>query len=149
MTFQKGNQYAKGHGFGRPRKIPQSDDELEQIGIELIDWCHADPINNLTFALFHTQYGILRKEWKCIIQIPVFLPFYEQARAILSINFLNGNVNPSIAHRYIRIYDRDVAEEEDEVTKLKSGAVVEAMMNSAELKEQTVLGLIKQADRLE
>jgi len=146
--FTKGNKWAKGHGFGRPRRIPETDDELIMLGQELLEWCEEDPENNLTFPLFHTSYGILRNEWKCIIQKPVFIPFYEQAQALLGVSFMNGRINPTISQRFVRKYHPDIAEEENETFKLKAG-VITAGMTTADLKEQTIQGMIKQADLLD
>jgi hypothetical protein len=37
-----GNQYARGHGCGRPPEVYQ-DDELVELGIEMIQWFKDNP----------------------------------------------------------------------------------------------------------
>ncbi len=146
--FQPGNVLARGHGFGRPRVIPQTDEELILLGEDLLKWCEEDPLNNITFPLFHTTRGILRKEWRLIIQHDVFRTYYEMAQSLLGRNFVNGNIQSSIAHRFIRLYHQDVKEDEDEVASAKNKAVssINSNANCAELLEETVKGMIKQPD---
>jgi hypothetical protein len=42
-----------------------------------------------------------------------FRPYYESAQAYLAEKWIDGTINQSIAHRYLRIYDPELRENED------------------------------------
>ena len=124
--------------MARTRLIAPSDEILEELGKEMIQWCHADPERHLFFAQFYTTHGIIRKEWKVYILNPTFLPYYEEAQGILAERYIDGTVNPSIAHRFIRLYHHDVREDEDETASQKNRAVSESGLNLCDIKDALI-----------
>lgn len=107
---------------GRPRTSSPSPEECIALGKELVNWL-TEPTTEprLIFQQWYSiKKKILRKEWKTLIQSPEFLPYYEQAQSILAIKCLNGKIKEGFAHRYLRLYDRDLIECEDEHAKFKA-----------------------------
>jgi protein-disulfide isomerase len=63
---------------------------------------------------------ILRKTWKTLVQVKEFLPYYEKAKAVLAKRCMNGTMEKSFGHRYIRLYDSELRNDENELLKLKA-----------------------------
>ncbi len=132
---------------GAPRTVTPEPDELIKLGQEMVAWVKEhNPLHlNMWFSV---EKGILWETFKAYIQKPEFLPYYEQARALVAKNYMNGTVNPSIAHRFIRIYCKDVKEEENEQLelqhKLKTQADKLEKSEDYKIAEQLNKDLIKQ-----
>lgn len=100
---------------GRPRTIPE-DEELVELGKELVEWAHEKTDEwRVRWAEWYTAKGFIRKQWDRMIDTPSFRVYYERAQCGLAKKFLNGTVNQSLAHRFLRIYCPEVAAEEDKV----------------------------------
>ena len=123
MVFQKGNKFAVGHGYGRPRTLLPTDEEMIKLGEDLVQWA-SEPTKELRcrYCDWYSPKGILRAQWKEMAEHKVFAPYYEKARALLSKRYIDGSVNPGIAHRYLRLYDPDIRDVEDDVIKIKAAA---------------------------
>ena len=122
MAAPKGNQYAKGHGCGRPRTVCPEDSDLEVLGEELVTWCTTEPTDH---KLHITQWYsgekfILERVWEKMIQKDVFRRYYEKALRILSIKYIDGTINATIAGRFLRLYFKDLRASDDELLKLKA-----------------------------
>lgn len=106
---------------GRPRTTSLQPDEMIALGEEMLLWVELnDPIHLKQWYSIHK--GFLYNEWKAMIQIPQFLPYYEQALALVSLKYITKDspIDSSIKHRWIRLYFKDVKEEEDETAKFTS-----------------------------
>lgn len=119
MAAPKGNKYAVGSkNNGAPRTTSPSDEELEILGQEMIDWVKANEPIHLS-----QWYSMIKKmtyeQWKAIIQIKVFLPYYQEALQRVGMKYLDGTINPSIAQRWQRVYFKDLKEEENEKLELE------------------------------
>ena len=92
---------------GRPRKNSPPPEECDKLGQELLAWAAEDDKKepHLRFAQWYSLIkGILRKDWKALIQIPEFLPYYEAAQTHLATRTLNPKIlEKSFGHRYIRL----------------------------------------------
>lgn len=101
---------------GRPRTVSPSPEECIKLGEDLLKWA-TEPTKEWR-CLFQQWYslkmGIRRKDWKTLIQSPEFLPYYEMAQASLAVKCVNGTMKDGFGQRYIRLYDRDLKEEENE-----------------------------------
>lgn len=114
MAAPKGNQYALGNTGGRPRTADLPED-CTNLGMDFVQW--ALQPDSLLLCEFYSLRYIKRKEWKTLIQREEFLPYYNYGRALLAKKAINGTMEKSFGQRYIRLYDRDLAEEEDETAR--------------------------------
>ena len=111
---------------GAPRKVSPSPDECIKLGKECLEWVKGggtktDP--RTTFAQFYSLVKMIpRKTWKSIIQTQEFLPYYESCQAILAKRCMDGTMEKSFGHRYIRLYDRNLVESENEEVEAKAKA---------------------------
>lgn len=106
----------------RPRTVCPPDDELGKLGEELLSWACASPEHLFMGQFYSVEKHILRKDWKSIVQNPLFLPYYEEAQMILGYKHATGALKDSIAHRFLRLYHHDVKSDEDEVAAAKNKA---------------------------
>lgn len=110
----------KGHpdyGGGRPRKNIPETDELIELGKDLVEWASAQTKKGDTIRVrycdWYTPKGFIRKQWESFRDLPEFEWYYERARSLLGLRYIDGTVNQSIAHRYLRIYDPELRDSED------------------------------------
>lgn len=105
---------------GAPRTVSPPPEECIRLGEDLVKW--ATESTKEWRCLFQQWYslkqGILRREWKLLIQIEEFRPYYEKAQAALAVKCVNGTMKDGFGLRYIRLYDRDLVEEENEKAKM-------------------------------
>ena len=100
--------------MARPRSITPESKDLIALGKEMVEWVKKNkPIHIKEFYCIHKM--ILFKDWDAYTQKTEFLPYYETAMGLVSLNYINGTINPSIAQRFIRVYFKDVRLEEDAV----------------------------------
>tara|TARA_R110002126_G_scaffold963_3_gene5725 strand:- start:239 stop:649 length:411 start_codon:yes stop_codon:yes gene_type:complete len=108
---------------GAPRKVSPSPEECVKLGEELVKWALEEDKKN-PHIIFQQFYSIIkripRRSWKAIVQIPEFLPYYEEAQAALAIRCMNGGMEKSFGHRYIRLYDNEIKNEENDLLRLKA-----------------------------
>lgn len=111
----------KGHpsyGGGRPRTSIPEKEELIELGKDLVAWAEVqakknDPIR-VRFCDWYTDRGFVRKQWENFRDLPEFEWYYEKARSLMGLRYIDGTVNQSIAHRYLRIYDPEMRDAEDQ-----------------------------------
>ncbi len=122
MAAPKGNKYAVGHGRGRPRTVCPEDDELITLGKELLAWCHDDEENKKLHVSqwYSGEKLILESVWVRMVEKEVFRVYYETALRYLSIKYLDGTINPTIAGRFLRLYFGDLRKSDNELLKLKA-----------------------------
>lgn len=108
--------------MGTYRTVTPPDEELIKLGKELVEWAEEKTKDlRCTFPEFYcAKKGYIEKEWDLIKRKDVFVPYYEKARIALRKRFIDGTVNPSIAHRFLRIYFPEIRRSEDEETKMKA-----------------------------
>lgn len=102
--------------IGRPRTVSLEPDEMKKLGQEMLDWvAENDPLHLSQWYTIHM--GITYNQWKAMIAMPEFLPYYEQALKLVGLKYLDGEskrVKEGISQRWQRIYFKDLKEEEDE-----------------------------------
>ena len=127
------------HPGGAPRIVSPTPEESIKLGKELVEWALVDDEKDphVAFAEWYSlEKGIIRKDWKTLVQKPEFVPYYEQAQALMSKRIKNGKMmEKSFAHRYLRIYDREVVEEENSLVSYKAQL---EMKKKEEDRKQTV-----------
>lgn len=110
----KGNKNAVGNQGGRPRTITPPKEDLIKLGEELVQWA-KEPTDELRCRFcqwYSIEKNILDSEWDLMTRKPEFIGYYEQARASLGQRYVDGSVNPSIAHRLLRVYIPEVKKDE-------------------------------------
>lgn len=121
MAAPKGNQFNRGNPSGRAGRLREqfSHEEVEELGNEMLDWVKNN--NPLHLSQWYSGVKMLTyNEWKLLIQYKDFLPYYQNALHLVGLNYINGTINSSIAQRFIRVYFKDVKEEENETEIFKS-----------------------------
>lgn len=104
--------------MARPRTTCPGDEELEELGKEMVQWVIENNPVHLS-RWYSIKKGILYNCWKAMIQKESFLPYYEQALLLIGYQYLlkDSVINPSISQRWQRIYFKDLRDEEDETAK--------------------------------
>lgn len=114
--------------MGRPRTSTPPDPELEILGQELVDWAtYADtekPKKDDKRIHLKQWYslvkGLTKKNWDHMCEKEIFRAYYEKAQAAISIRYIDGTVNPSIAQRFLRLYFSELKKDEDQVVEMKA-----------------------------
>ena len=104
---------------GRPRTVSPSPEECIKLGEELLKWA-TERTGEFRFRFpqwYSIKKNIIRKDWKSLIQSPEFLPYYEKVQSIFADKCLTEYVKEGFANRYLRLYDRDLIEIENEQAK--------------------------------
>lgn len=136
------------HPGGRPRTITPPKDYIIQLGEEYLEWLEEHPE-----AVHHTEFysiekRILRDQWDDICETQEFKGYYEQARNILAKRHMTGAVKEGIAHRFLRLYLKDLRDEEnaDKVfeSNLRTKQAEAEALNLAKLSKQIQSGEIGQ-----
>jgi hypothetical protein len=109
---------------GRPRKVPERD-ELIELGKDLVEWS-KNP-NSWRYPEWYTQKGLIDTQWNAMILHDEFLDYYQTCRANLARRYIDGTINPSIAHRFLRHYVSEVKEEENEELEFKAKLAKETL----------------------
>jgi hypothetical protein len=103
---------------GRPRTTTPPPKECIELGKKLVKWAtektpEDEPLR-CRFCEWYTlpAIGMIRAEWKLLIQVEEFWPYYEQAQAALGRRLIDGTINPSIGHRFMWHYVPEAKEQE-------------------------------------
>jgi hypothetical protein len=144
----------KGHpdyGGGRPRTRVPEKDELIELGKDLVNWASekqkkGEPIR-VRFCDWYTEKGFVRKQWESFRILPEFVWYYERARSLLALRYVDGTVNPSIAHRFLRMYDPEVRDEEDQDAKAAELRKAAALKGETRAAEEEKLKVIEEVSR--
>lgn len=139
----------KGHpsyGGGRPRTSSPNKEELIELGKNLVQWASEqttkkDPLR-VRFCDWYTDQGFIRKQWEDFHNKPEFSWYYEKARSLMALRYIDGTVNQSIAHRYLRIYDPEMKDSEDndaEVVEERKARALKGEARAAEEEKQKVI----------
>lgn len=110
------------HPGGRPRTVCPEHDELVELGKDLLQWA-TEETNELRCRFcqwYSLKHMILGRVWDLMIEKAEFHGYYESARAALAQRYMNGAVNPSIAHRFVRIYMPEVKRDEEEKARFEA-----------------------------
>lgn len=106
---------------GRPRTTSFSPEEMIELGKEMVAWVEENEPLHLK-QWYSIEKMFLYEEWKAFIRKPEFVPYYEQALSLVSLQYLdkNSTIRDSIANRFLRVYFKDAKESEDEEAQFNS-----------------------------
>lgn len=100
---------------GRPPKL-WSDEQTEQLGLDLIDWITNNPKEWMWVKWYYNKYNMTRQDFRELMQRPKFRTHYETARKILVQNMIqNTSIHHSYGHRYLAMYDDELLSHEEEI----------------------------------
>lgn len=106
------------HPGGRPRTAIPEKEELIELGKDLVEWSSQgiDGCGELRcrYCEWYTSRGFVRKQWEHMREKPEFQWYYEKAQSNLARRYIDGSINSSIAHRYLRVYDPELKKQEDQ-----------------------------------
>ncbi len=147
----------KGHpsyGGGRPRSAIPEKNELIELGKKLVEWASEKQKKGealrARFCDWYTAEGFIRKQWELFRDKPEFSWYYERARTLLAVRYIDGTVNQSIAHRYLRMYDPEVRDEEDkdaDANELRKASALKSEARANEEERQKVLDEVQRNKR--
>ncbi len=111
-----GNKYALGNKGGRPRDVSFSEEQMMDLGEEMVEWLKNHPKTLHLSEWYTIEKGFIYNTWKTFIQRREFVPYYEIALKIVGKKYLdkNSNVNPGISQRWQRVYFKDLKDQEDQ-----------------------------------
>lgn len=140
--------------LGRPRTSSPQDDELILLGQDLVAWASekskkGEPLR-VRFCDWYTDQGFVRKQWEDFRDKPAFSWYYEKARALMAGRYVDGTVNQSIAHRYLRIYDPELRDEENidaDAEAARKASALKGEARAAEEEKQRVLQEVQRNKR--
>jgi hypothetical protein len=139
---------------GRPRTSSPEKEELIELGKDLVQWASQQsekgaPIR-VRFCDWYTDQGFIRSQWEDFRDKPEFSWYYEKARSLMALRYIDGTVNQSIAHRYLRIYDPEMRDSEDKDSDAEVVRKLQAVKGDAraqELERQAVLDEVQRNKR--
>lgn len=117
--------------IGRPRTNCPEPDELIELGKDLVAWASDDSPEakkekRWRYCEWYCgKHGFTDHQWEKFRGKEEFCGYYEQARLLLAKNYIDGTINPSIAHRFLRIYCPDLKREENEEVEHKASLAKE------------------------
>lgn len=110
------------HPGGCPRTVSFSPEEMIKLGEEMVKWVKEHP-NILHLSEWYTiEKMFTYNQWKTFLQRQEFVPYYEIALKLVGKKYLDktSNVRDNISHRWLRIYYKDLKDQEDEDKKYEA-----------------------------
>lgn len=100
---------------GRPRTVSLEPEEMKKLGEEMLKWIVEN--DAIHIKLFPLHKGISRKDFNAMRMIPEFLHYYETALDIVSVKYIDGTINNSIAQRFLRHYFGELRQDDTKQKK--------------------------------
>ena len=139
------------YGGGRPRTESPSKEELIELGKDLVKWASEKQKKGeairVRFCDWYTEQGFIRKQWELFKDLPEFSWYYEKARSLMALRYIDGTVNQSIAHRYLRMYDPEVKDDENEKAKFEAELRASALKSETQAIEQEKMKVLEEVQR--
>ncbi len=107
------------HPGGAPRTVSPPPEECIKLGEDLFLWLSEKTKEPrlLLGQWWCLKQKMLRSQWNALKQVKEFLPYYEAAQQFMALKCLDGTIKEGFAQRYLRLYDRELVEEENEKAK--------------------------------
>lgn len=136
--------------MGIHRSVSYSKEEMIALGKEMVTWViKHEPLHLSHWYTIHK--GFIYNQWKAFLQCPEFIPFYEKALKLVGMHYLDGKSNrvkEGISQRWLRVYFKDLREEEDETAaynaSLRKEVAQQEAMNLVTLAKMAAEGKISQ-----
>lgn len=111
-------------GYGRPYNEGFSNEEIIQIGKDLLTWikeCDEKKSEVVHLSQFYSELKeICYSQWQSIIRRDCFLPYYDRAREWMGKRILNNKELPqSYGNRFLGIYFKEIKDNEREIVEHK------------------------------
>ena len=135
---------------GRPRESIPDKDELIELGKDLLKWATEKKKGELRCRWcewYACKHFFIRKQWKRMVDTEEFRPYYEAAQPYLAEKWIDGTINQSIAHRYLRIYDPELKEEENLDADVEAERKANALKNESKAIELEKLKVLDEVQR--
>lgn len=112
----------EGKKVARPRTVSPPPKECIELGKDLLKWISEDTDEErlLLGQWWSIKHGIPKKVWKQMKLQPEFTPYYEIAQQYMALKCINGTISDGFAHRYIRMYDTELCDNENEKLQFQS-----------------------------
>lgn len=140
--------------MARPRTAIPEKEELIQLGKDLVAWASEKQQKGETLRIrycdWYTEKGFVRKQWEEFRDKKEFSWYYEKARRLLALKYIDGTVEKSIAHRYLRMYDPELKDAEDkdaEDNELRKASAIKGQTKAIEEYRLEVLDEIQRNKR--
>ena len=139
---------------GRPRTSIPEKEELIELGKDLLAWASTKVKGEMRCRWcewYSGKHFFIRTQWKRMVDTEEFRPYYEAAQQYLAQRWLDGTVNQSLAHRYIRIYDPELRYEEDkdaDANELRKASALKGEARAIEQERQKVLNEVQRSKRV-
>lgn len=117
----KGNKNALGNCGGRPRTASLSELDMVALGEEMIKFLEDNPDTLHLSQWYSIKKMYTYKQWKAMIQLSEFLPYYSKAISIIGVKYLDKRVpiRDTVAHRFLHCYFPEVKEAERETVQFE------------------------------
>jgi len=135
---------------GRPRTVSFSEDEMIELGNEMVSFVTVNKKDILHLCEWYTiEKGFTYNEWKTFIQRPEFVPYYEQALKIVGLKYVdkNSNVRDGISQRWQRVYFGDLKESEDADMDAEAARRASALKSEAKAVEEEKQKVLESINR--
>ena len=132
---------------GRPRTVTPDPEEMVTLGEQMLEWIRENQPLHLS-EWYSGEMFITEKVWDSMKRAPEFFTYYDRALKLIGKQYLDktSKVRDSISHRWLRVYFKDLKEEEDEAARFLHSLKAEDMEQiSPEVldKLQSVMELMK------
>jgi hypothetical protein len=100
----------------RPRSVSLAPEKMIALGEEMVEWIINHPKTLHLSEWYTIEKMFTYNQWKTMIVIPEFFPYYEKALKIVGKQYLDksSNVRDGISQRWQRVYFKDLKEQEDQ-----------------------------------
>jgi hypothetical protein len=135
---------------GRPRTSVPETKELIKLGEDLLSWASTKKEGELRCRWcewYAKKHFFIRKQWKRMLDTEEFRPYYEAAQVHLAEKWIDGTIHQSIAHRYLRIYDPELTEQEDKDKDADEHRKASALKSEARAIEEEKIKVLEEVMR--
>jgi hypothetical protein len=141
--------------MARPRTVIPEKGELIELGKDLVKWASQAQKKGesirVRFCDWYTEQGFIRKQWEEFRDKPEFSWYYEKARSLMALRYVDGTVNQSIAHRYLRMYDPELRDDENkdmDEAEIRKARALKTEAKALEEEKQKVLNEVQRNRRV-
>lgn len=131
---------------GRPRYTSPTIENVDFLGEDLVKWATEPTDEKRTSWQFWyaLRHGMMLTEFKALKKLAQFRPYYEIARAAMSQKIHSDALEKGMAHRYARMYDRQLAEEEDDHARFEAD-LKKPTINVTTISQEEILKVINES----
>ncbi len=136
--------------MARPRTSVPEKEELIKLGEDLLQWASEKKKGELRCRWcewYSRKHFFIREQWKRMLDTEEFRPYYESAQTYLADKWIDGTINQSIAHRYLRIYDPELKEHEDIDSDTEAERKAKALKGDARATEEERQKVMEEVQR--